>query len=304
MKKILIAGGSGFIGRNLSFYFINKNYNIYHLSTSKKQIQNIQVFEWNPKKRLISEEGKQILQQVDAIIVLSGANIAGKIWDDSYKKEIQNSRIDSTTFLCELLNNSINQKRPEVVIFASATGFYGDRGSEVLTEESKRGSGFLAETCELWEQSAINLHPEIRKVHIRIGFVLDKNEGALPKMILPIKFFVGAIPGSGKQFVSWIHILDLVRIFEFAVENTEVRGIYNGTAPHPVTLEDLLNTSAKILNRKIFLPNIPEFLIRFALGEMSELVLASSCVIPKRLLDKNFEFKYKTIESALTDLLK
>lgn len=255
------------------------------------------------RKKFISKEGEKILQEVNAVILLSGANIAGQIWNDKYKKEIQNSRINSTTFLCELLNYTTNQKRPEVVIFASATGFYGDRGTEVLTEESSVGNGFLAETCELWEQASINLHPEIRKVHIRIGFVLDRNEGALPKMILPIKFFGGVIPGSGKQFVSWIHILDLIRIFDFALENNYIRGVYNATAPHPVTLEELLQTSAKILRRPIFLPNIPDFLIRLALGQMSELVLASSCVIPKRLLDQNFEFKYKTIEDALKDLL-
>ncbi|MFN3605263.1 MAG: TIGR01777 family oxidoreductase [Leptonema sp. (in: bacteria)] len=303
MKSILITGGSGFIGKKLSDYFIKKNYKVFHLSKSGKIIKDIQSFQWDPEKKYISESGKEILQQVDAVIHLAGKNIAEQQWNESFKKEIINSRVDSTSFLCELLNYNQNQKRPEVVIFASATGYYGDRGSEILTEESNPGKGFLAETCKLWEQASINLHPEIRKVHIRIGIVLDKEEGSLPKMLLPMKFFLGSIPGNGKQFLSWIHIQDLIRIFDFVLENNNAKGVYNGTAPHPVTIEEFYKVASKLLNRPIFLPNIPEFLIRFILGEMSKLVLDSACVLPKRLLDENFEFKYKNISSALDDLI-
>lgn len=303
MKTIVITGGSGFLGRRLSYFFIKKNYKIIHLSKSGKKINNIEVFRWDPEKKYISDEAKKVLQESDAIINLAGANIAGKIWDENYKNEIIKSRVDSVSFLCELLNNNKNHKRPEVAIFASAIGYYGNRGSEILDEKSPPGKGFLAETCEIWEQSSINLHPDIRKVHIRIGFVLDKEEGGFPKMIMPVKFFVGSILGNGKQYISWIHIEDLIRIFEFVLENPNAKGVYNGTAPSPVTLEEILKKSAKLLTKPILLPNIPEFLIKTILGEMSELFLNSSYVIPQKLIEENFKFHYEKIDDALKNLL-
>jgi uncharacterized protein (TIGR01777 family) len=302
MKTIVITGGTGFLGRRLTDYLI-KNYKIIHITHSGKSYKNITSYKWDPDNKKISEEGKNAIQNADILIHLSGANIAEKKWDSKYKNLIIKSRVNSTIFLCELLNHNHVEKRPEVAIFASAIGFYGNRGEEILTEKSPAGKGFLAETGIQWEQSSINLHPEIRKIIIRIGFVLDKEEGGFPKMILPIKFFVGAIPGSGKQYVSWIHIEDLLRIFEFFITNQNTKGIYNGTAPNPAKLEEILKLSAHYLNRPMILPNIPDFMIQLIMGEMSEIVLTSTRVIPENLLDEGFEFRYKTIDEALKNLL-
>lgn len=302
MKTIVITGGTGFIGRRLSDYLKN-NYKIIHISQSGRAYKDIPCYKWDPNKKTISEEGKKAIQNADVIINLSGANIAERRWDDQYKNIIIQSRVNSTSFLCELLNHNHLEKRPEVAILASAIGYYGNRNDEVLTEFSLPGKGFLAETGIQWEQASIGLHPEIRKIQLRIGFVLDSVEGGFPKMILPIKLFVGAIPGSGKQYVSWIHIEDLLRVFEFFINNPNTKGIYNGTAPHPVRLEEILRKSAHYLNRPLILPNIPEFIIQLIMGEMAELVLSSQNVLPKRLLEDGFEFRYKTIDDALKQLL-
>ncbi|GIX41512.1 MAG: epimerase [Leptospiraceae bacterium] len=302
MDTIVITGGSGFLGRKLTDY-LSKNYKIIHISRSGKSYKNIPCYKWDPDNKNISEEGKKAIQNADAIIHLAGANIAEKKWDENYKNIIIQSRVNSTTFLCEILNHNNLDKRPEVAILASAIGYYGDRKDEILTETSPPGKGFLAETGIQWEQASINLHPEIRKVQIRIGFVLDKEEGGFPKMIMPIKFFLGAIPGSGKQYVSWIHIEDLLRIFEYFIVNQTANGIYNGTAPNPVTLEELMKKSAHYLQRPLLLPNIPDFVIQLLMGEMSELILSSTRVIPDRLNKEGFEFRYKTIDYALKNLL-
>lgn len=302
MNTIVITGGSGFIGRRLTDY-LGKNYEIIHISRSGKSYKNITCYKWDPDNKNISEEGKKAIQNADAIIHLAGANIAEKKWDENYKNIIIQSRVNSTTFLCEILNHNNLEKRPEVAILSSAIGYYGDRKDEILTEASPPGKGFLAETGVQWEQASINLHPEIRKIQIRIGFVLDKEEGGFPKMIMPIKFFVGAIPGTGKQYVSWIHIEDLLRIFEYFIVNQKTNGIYNGTAPNPVTLEELMKKSSHYLQRPLLLPNIPDFLFQLLMGEMSELILSSTRVIPDRLNKEGFEFRYKTIDNALKNLL-
>jgi len=302
MKTIVITGGTGFIGRRLSDYLKN-NYKIIYISQSGRTYKDIPCYRWDPNKKTISEEGKKAIHNADVIINLSGANIAERRWDEQYKNTIIQSRVNSTSFLCELLNHNHLEKRPEVAILASAIGYYGNRNDEVLTESSLPGKGFLAETGIQWEQASIGLHPEIRKIQLRIGFVLDSIEGGFPKMILPIKLFVGAIPGSGKQYVSWIHIDDLVRIFEFFINNSNTKGIYNGTAPNPVRLEEIIRKSAYYLKRPLVLPNIPEFIIQLIMGEMAELVLSSQNVLPNRLLEEGFEFRYKAIDEALKQLL-
>ncbi len=302
MRTIVITGGTGFIGTKL----INKlknNYKIFIISRKENLNSEIPTYKWNPDTKYISDQGKVVLQNADYIIHLAGANIADRRWDENYKRIIIQSRVNSTSFLCELLNHINLEKRPEAVIFASATGYYGDRGDQVLTEQSPPGKGFLAETCIQWEQSSINLHPEIRKIHLRIGFVLDKEYGGFPKMILPVKLFVGAVPGSGKQYVSWIHIDDLVAIFEFFITNAKTKGVYNAVSPQPVTLEEIIKKSANYLNRPIFLPNIPDFFIRTLMGDMSEIILTSSKVIPERLTQEGFNFRFANIDDALKNLL-
>ncbi|MCS7204215.1 MAG: TIGR01777 family oxidoreductase [Leptospiraceae bacterium] len=302
MKKITITGGTGFIGRKLTEYFINKNHKVLYLSHSRNKKANVPIYFWDPSNQQISDEGKQELLSSDVVIHLSGANIAERRWDENYKKLIVESRVKSTKFLSEILNQNHQSQKPEVVIFASATGYYGNRTEEV-DEYSPPGTGFLAETCVQWEQASINLHPHIRKAHIRIGFVMDKNEGGFPRMILPIKLFVGTVPGSGKQYVSWIHIDDLVRIFDFILENPQSSGVYNGTAPNPVTLEELMKKAAKYLNRPMIFPNIPDFALELILGEMSQIVLEGAKVIPSRIQKEGFVFQYPDIDSALKNLL-
>lgn len=299
--KIAITGGTGFLGRKLTDYFLAKGHKVIIITRRESKDSKVETYRWDVEKKFMPEETRRELYSSDAVIHLAGANIAERRWTEEYKKIIVESRVRSTEFLCDVLNESADSV-PKTVVFASATGYYGSR-NEKLDENSPHGNGFLAETCVLWEKASEGLRKDIRKNTIRIGFVMDRKEGGFPRMILPVKFFAGAIPGSGKQYISWIHVHDLIRMFDFLIEKESSQGVYNGVSPRPVTLEEMLRKSASYLGRPIFLPNIPEFLIEMILGEMSQLVLQSAEVYPERIMKEGFQFQFPEIDSALKDLL-
>lgn len=300
MKKVLITGGSGLVGSALTTFLQNKGISVCHLSRSKSKI-GIETYIWNIEKQEIDT---RCIANCDAIIHLAGANVGEGKWTLERKKEILDSRIMSTQLLTNMLKNNSHQVR--TVICASAIGIYGmDESAILVNEESSLGNDFLANVTKEWENKCNEITElNIRKVNLRIGVVLALESGALPKMMQPIKYFVGAALGSGKQYLSWIHIHDLCDIIYQSLINDNFSGNYNAVAPHPVDNQKFTHILAKVLNRKVLLPNVPSFVLKILLGEMSNLVLLGKNVENKRLNEMNLTYKFPKLEAALQDLIK
>lgn len=297
-KRILVTGATGLIGKKLIASLQEEGHAIHILSRKKNKINNAKVFVWDVDKQTI--EGGAF-DGVDTVIHLAGEGIADKKWTEKRKKEIVDSRVKST----ELLYRKIQELKPPIKTFvaASAVGFYGNRGEEILTEHSNAGNDFLAECCEKWE-NAVNkgIDMGIRVVKIRIGVILSKDGGALPSMEKPVKYFVGAPLGSGKQWVPWIHIDDIIGIFTKAVDDNLMYGAYNACAPYPVTNATLTKAIAKHLHRPVWFFNVPELVMKTILGEMSIIVLMSTNTSSQKLLDSGYQFKYLNLDDALTSI--
>lgn len=243
------------------------------------------------------------LDGIDAVVHLAGENIAGLRWTEEKKKAIRDSRVKGTRNLVDALAGL--SVKPKVFVSASAIGFYGDRADEELTETSSSGSTFLAEVCREWEAESRRAEDlGIRTVLLRTGIVLSKDGGALGTMLLPFKMGVGGVIGSGKQWMSWISLDDHIAAIKYALENDNVRGAVNSTSPNPVTNEEFTATLGEVLYRPTFIP-LPEFAVSMLLGEMGDaLLLASTKVLPKRLDDAGFEFRFPHLKEAIEDAVK
>jgi hypothetical protein len=241
------------------------------------------------------------LEGFDAVIHLNGANVARR-WSPKYRETIVSSRVRSTEVLCEVLRKV--RRPPPVLLCASAVGIYGDRGDEVLTEESSAGSGFLAETCQAWEAAAKPARDlGIRVVHLRLGVVLSGKGGALGKMLPPFRLAMGGKLGSGQQWMSWIGERDVVRAIGFLMDHEDLSGPFNLTAPQPVTNAEFTQALARAVHRPALLP-VPATVLRLAFGEMArETMLASQRALPKRLEEAGFHFEDGDIGAALRALL-
>jgi len=297
-KNILITGASGLIGKKLIPALQAQGHTISILSRRQISIKDANVFLWDVYSQTID---KNALKGIDTVINLAGEGIADKKWTDKRKQEI----IDSRVMSAQLLYKTIQDTKTPVTTFisASAVGFYGDRGDEVLTEKSDSGTDFLSKCCVQWENAAIQgIELGIRVVKIRIGLILSKEGGALQAMEKPIKFFVGAPLGSGKQWMPWIHLNDIINIFTKAVEDIKMVGAYNACAPFPVTNELFTKTIAKKLNRPVWPVHVPKFALKAILGEMSILPLMSSNTMVQKLLDTGYKFKYNYLDDALNSI--
>lgn len=210
------------------------------------------------------------------------------------------SRVNTTNFISEAIANC--GKKPHTFVSTSATGIYGSRGDEVLFEESETGNDYLANLCKDWECSAFNsIDYGVRTVFIRVGVVLDKNEGGFIRMVQPFRFFVGGPLGNGKQYLPWIHVNDIVNIYKEAITNKTLSGIVNGTAPNPVTNKEFSKTLGKALNRPSLF-SVPKFALKIIVGEFAEFLTGSQRVIPKKLTEAGFRFQYKDLETALINI--
>ena len=293
--KILISGASGLLGTHLIPTLEAKGHEIHTLV--RKTPRDASEIRWDAKNDFADAEQAK-LENFDAVIHLAGDNIGSENWSPEKKRKIRESRTVGTRVLVEALGKTDNP--PKIFISASGTGFYGDRGEEDLTEESPKGAGFLPDVCDEWEREARRAADfGARVVLLRTGVVLTKEGGALEKMLTPFKFGVGGTVGSGKQYMSWISLDDTVAIYQFALENEQVSDAVNTTAPHPVTNAEFTETLGRVLHRPTVLP-IPEFAIKLLFGEMGErLLLEGNKVLPKKLQDLGFEFKYPVLEDAL-----
>lgn len=297
-KHILLTGATGMLGKNLITSLLNKGYQVSILSRKAQKINGIKVFIWDVNAQTID---RSCLDGVDSIIHLAGENVSKEKWTEKRKKEITASRVQSAGLLFKTLQE--NQNQVTTFISAAAVGYYGDRTDEVLTEESPAGTDFLAECCVKWEKSADQFEAlGIRVVKIRTGVVLAKNDGALPAMATPIKFFAGAPLGNGKQWVPWIHHDDMTQIYIHTLENSGISGTYNACAPFPVTNKTITKAIAKELNRPVWPFNVPEQVMKLILGEMSVIVLNSINTSAEKLVNTGFVFKHATLEAALTDI--
>ena len=236
-------------------------------------------------------------------MVDAGESVFGLRWTDEKKRAIRDSRVLGTRSVVEAISKL--KDKPKVLVAASAIGFYGERGDEEMTESAAAGDTFLADVSKQWEAESRRAEDAgIRTVLLRTGIVLSKEGGALGTMLTPFKMGVGGVVGSGKQWMSWIEIDDHIAAINYAIENENLRGAVNSTSPHPVTNQDFTKMLGEVLYRPTFLP-VPEFIVSMALGEMGdELLLTSTKVLPKRLLDAGFEFKYPNLKSAIEHAVK
>lgn len=298
--KVLITGATGLVGNELVSLLLQNGISIHYLSTSKKKIENepnYKGFFWNPEQGLIDEN---CLMGVDAIIHLAGATIS-KRWTNAYKQEIIESRIVSSSLLFKALKNNPHQVKQ--IVSASGVAIYPNSDTAVYTEDSNTiDDSFLGTVVVKWEESVDKFQLlNIKVCKLRTALVLSNKGGALMEMIKPIQWGLGAAFGTGKQMQSWIHIHDLAALYLFAVQNVW-DGVYNAAAPNPVTNEAFTKAIATVLKKPLFLPNIPQFVMKFLLGEMHELLFENKNVSSQKAIDSGFIFKYKTVDKALENL--
>lgn len=297
-KNILITGASGLIGSRLIKSLQEKGHRVCVLSRDPAKLKGIKAFHWNVEEQKID---KNAFNGVDTVVHLAGAGIADKRWNRRRKQLLIDSRVLSTKLLYDTIagtNSPIH-----TIISASATGYYGDRGDEILGEESKNGTGFLAECCKKWEEAVDKgTKKGIRVVKLRIGLVLSKQGGALAELEKPVSFFLGAHLGTGRQWMPWIHLTDLLGIIDNAVENPLYNGTYNACSPFPVTNYEFTKLLAKKLFRPFWPIKVPEIVLRSILGEMSEVILISNRTSSQKLIDMGFRFRYPGLDKALSEI--
>lgn len=295
-NKVLITGGSGFIGSHLTPVFQGMGYEVVHLShRTPVGDEPVKTFRWDIDEREIDEKA---FEGVDAVIHLAGVGIMDRRWTHEVKEEIERSRVEGGELLVEAMKKL--DTPPKVLISASGINYYGTLTSDhIFTEEDPPGDDFLANVCRKWEASVDEASRFARVVKLRTGIVLDKDEGGLPQMALPIKFGVGASLGSGKQYMPWIHILDICRAYLFALHNEKLEGAYNVVAPEHVTNEEMIRGIAKALRRPVFLPGVPSGVMKLAMGERSKITLQGSRVSSEKLQQEGFNFKYPRLIEAL-----
>jgi uncharacterized protein (TIGR01777 family) len=295
---ILITGASGLIGPKLIRNLLEKGHSVSVLSRNPHKIKGVQVFKWDIDNQTIDNDS---LNGVDTIIHLAGAGIADERWTKARKQLIIDSRVLST----QLLYRAIEETKAPIktIISASAVGFYGDRADEILTESSSNGTGFLADCCRQWE-NAVDEGQKfgVRLVKFRIGLVLAKQGGALAKLETPVSLFLGAPLGSGKQWMPWIHVKDLLALFEKAIENPEFEGTFNACSPIPVTNFEFTKILAKTLFRPVWPIKVPKFVLKAVLGEMSQVILISNHTSSQKLINTGFKFRYAGLDEALKEI--
>ncbi|PLR95392.1 TIGR01777 family oxidoreductase [Bacillus sp. T33-2] len=297
--KIAITGGTGLVGKALTKQFIQLGYEVFILSreAGNKNGQNPRYVQWLNEGSRPERE----LEGIDAIINLAGATINSR-WTDQRKSIILGSRLKAADEVVRII--STLDKKPAVLINASAVGYYGISKTKIFTEQTKvPGDDFLAATVKKWEEAGAAANSlGVRTVFCRFGVILAHDGGALPRMVLPYKLFAGGTVGSGNQWLSWIHLEDVINGILFILNKDKISGSVNFTAPEPVTMRKFGKTVGSVLNRPHWLP-VPSFALKTMLGEMSFLVLEGQRVIPEKLLQSGYHFHYPKLEPALADLL-
>ena len=301
-KNVLISGGSGFVGNHLTELLLSKGYTVSILSRSEKQNKkDIFYYKWDVAKQFIEEDA---VLKADYIIHLAGENIAEKRWTAKRKAAIIDSREKSAQLLYMVLKK--HYKKLDAFISASAVGYYGAvNGQEICNEDDAPANDFLGYACQKWEDSIDFIENlNIRTVKIRTGLVMGKDDGFLKKLVPLFKYRLGSALGSGKQYMPWIHIDDLCGIYLQAIVNSEMSGPYNAAVNDDTTNSIFSKTLARIFGYSIWLPNVPEFILKMTLGEMSKIVLTGRRVSSDKIEETGFKFKFTDLEEALKDCVK
>ncbi|MFA6261499.1 MAG: TIGR01777 family oxidoreductase [Bacteroidia bacterium] len=298
MQHVLITGGTGMLGTRLTEWLLQNGMQVSHLSRYPNPHATVKQFQWNYKTGIMDPEA---IQTADAIINLAGAGIADHRWTPAYKKEIYDSRILGTRLLVQSLKQT--EHRIKTIIQISAIGIYRQNLTGPGDENTAMGNDFLAKTCMDWENELIQTIPsEIRTVVVRTGTVLSPRGGFLKKLYLPFRFTGGVYFGNGTQQQSWIHIDDWCAIMMHALKDLTLTGTYNAVSPNPIDQKQMMQEISRSLHRRLWLPPVPAFALRWILGELTGELLASHALVPDRLLKTGYHFQYPEIKSALKDI--
>lgn len=302
--RIIISGGSGFIGQVLTENLVKDNHEVDIISRRPERLKHlpegVKTFGWD-ERSLVKH-----LTGADAVIHLAGVSLAGENplrirWTAKRKKQILESRLRSGEMISKAIESV--EEKPKVFIQSSAVGYYGPSEDEIVDETFPNGDDFLAGVCQQWEDSTRPVEAMgVRRAVIRTGLVFSSRGGILPLFKLPFMLFVGGRIGSGQQYLSWIHIVDVVKGIRFLIGNEQARGVYNLTSPNPLKNADFAKQLGRAMRRPAFVP-VPAFALKLVLGETSTLALDGQRVVPKRLVEAGFDFAYKTLEEALPSLL-
>jgi uncharacterized protein (TIGR01777 family) len=299
--RIFMTGGTGFVGAMLTNAFLKKGHEVTVLtrgSRSERTAPPLSYLSGDPTRK---GEWQEKVSEHDAVVNLAGASIF-KRWTKKHKGAIRESRLLVTENLVEALSRG--NKKGIRLLSTSAVGFYGFRGDELLDESSSSGEGFLASLSREWEGTAMRAADRGAEVVIlRFGVILGRNGGALQQMVPPFKWYLGSPLGSGKQWFSWIHEEDLAAVYLYLLERKDVSGVINCTSPSPVTNREMTHIMAEELGKPAFMPAVPEFVLKMILGEFASVVVKGQRVLPKRLLDAGFQFRFPDMRLALRDLL-
>ncbi len=306
--RVIITGGTGLIGRNLAASLVNNHHEVIVLSRHPKQAvglpTGVQVVGWDART---AQGWGQLADGADAIVNLAGESIGGAglipaRWTDARKQRILQSRLDAAHAVVQAVEAAAH--KPRVVVQASAVGYYGATGDNLITETHAVGNDFLAQVCVQWENASAPLDDMgVRRVVIRTGLVLSPDEGVLPRLMLPFRFFAGGALGSGQQWYPWIHCDDVTRAIRFLIARDDATGSFNLTAPDPLTNHDFSRILGRVMHRPAILP-VPAFALRLALGEMATLVLDGQRALPQKLSESGFSFRFTELAAALRDLLQ
>ena len=296
--KILVTGATGLVGSALIQSLTSSGHSVVRLVRSQASPDRSDV-RWDPNAGTIDKAG---LEGLDAVVHLAGENIAEGRWNEEKKRRIRDSRVKGTRLLCETIAQL--ERPPKVLVSASAIGYYGDRGDEVLREDSKPGTDFLSDVCREWEAATEPAKQKgIRVVNLRIGVVLSSAGGALAKMLTPFQLGVGGKLGNGEQYISWITLDDLIGVIYYTLTNDALSGPVNAVAPNPVTNLEFTKSLGRVLSRPTIFP-MPAFAVRLAFGEVADaLLLSSTRVQPARLQENGYQFKYPELEDGLRQVL-
>jgi uncharacterized protein (TIGR01777 family) len=298
MASILISGGTGLIGKQLS-KLLRENGHVVRI-LSRKPSNNNTFIHWDIDQQYISENA---LIGIDTIVHLAGEGIADGKWTDERKKEIFDSRVNSTKLLYSILSKGNHQVKS--FISASAVGYYSEQGDKMMVETDSANTDFLGATCLAWENELDKISSlNIRTVKLRTGIVLSLAGGALKKMILSFKFGFGSAIGDGKQWMSWIHEKDLCKMYVYAIENANLTGAYNAVAPIPVRNNEFSKLLASALKKPFWFPNVPKFMLQLLFGEMSIVILGSTKASSQKIEDAGFEFQFRTLDTCLKNLVE
>lgn len=301
--RVIITGGTGLIGRALAEQMAGDGHEVIVLSRDPGRAKD-----FSDRVRLVKWDGRtpqgwsQWVDGAGAIVNLAGAGLADRLWTKSRKQILLDSRIWAGQAVAEAV--AASERKPGVVIQVSAVGYYGPHQEEMIEESDPPGDDFLADLCRRWEASTRPVEDHgVRRVILRTGLVLSRKGGVLPRLLLPIRLFVGGRIGSGRQYYSWIHLDDVLRAIRFLIETASARGAYNMTAPAPVPNSDFIKTVSRAVGRPAWLP-LPEFALRLLVGDMATVLVDGQRVIPAKLTEARFEFKFPALEGAMEDLAR